>query len=451
MAPKAAPSKSEKEAKAQKVADKTFGLKNKNKSKIVQQYIKATANIEQLTKDEKRNIKNKEEKEKEKIAEAARDSICKPVMIKQKEAPAGADPKSILCEFHKVGKCTKGAKCKFSHDLNIRGKAAKLDVFADKRDDIYKDQAALEKAILDREGGHGKRVSSEIICKHFIDAVERRQYGWIWKCPNGEEKCQYRHALPPGYKLKSEVEADKLLAMDEGPSLEDQIEQQRAELKVRTPLTFEVFVVWRERKKREAAEMEEQAMKDAHTARAKGGKVTLSGRALFQFDPTLFKDDAAAGADDDGMLAKYRKKQEAMEVDDDEEDEDDYGFHAAQPLYDLSAQNEEEPYPGAEEEEEEGEELEWFCDGCEGDILTTHRYDCPDCLEDEFCFCESCFCDEAKVHQHTLLKVLRSRAHASSERGRAEAAAALAGDGAGGSGEVDESLFEEEGDEDDDN
>lgn len=105
---------------------------------------------------------------------------------------------------------------------------------ADKRDDIYKDQEALEKAIADREGGQGKRCSTDIICKHFIDAVERRQYGWIWICPNGGDKCQYRHALPPGYKLKSELDAEKLLAQDAGPSLEDEIEEQRAQLKVRT-------------------------------------------------------------------------------------------------------------------------------------------------------------------------------------------------------------------------
>jgi peptide/nickel transport system ATP-binding protein len=29
------------------------------------------------------------------------------------------DPKSILCEFFRKGTCTKGFKCKFSHDLNV--------------------------------------------------------------------------------------------------------------------------------------------------------------------------------------------------------------------------------------------------------------------------------------------------------------------------------------------
>lgn len=32
------------------------------------------------------------------------------------------DPKSIVCEFYRHGQCTKGFKCKFSHDLNVEKK-----------------------------------------------------------------------------------------------------------------------------------------------------------------------------------------------------------------------------------------------------------------------------------------------------------------------------------------
>jgi len=38
----------------------------------------------------------------------------------------------------------------------------------------------------------------------FLDAVEKRQYGWFWECPTGVT-CHYRHALPPGYVLKSQL------------------------------------------------------------------------------------------------------------------------------------------------------------------------------------------------------------------------------------------------------
>ena len=47
---------------------------------------------------------------------------------------AGVDPKSIMCEFFKVGKCTKGFKCKFSHDKAATSKGAKIDIFQDARD-----------------------------------------------------------------------------------------------------------------------------------------------------------------------------------------------------------------------------------------------------------------------------------------------------------------------------
>lgn len=47
----------------------------------------------------------------------------------------GVDPKSILCEFYKAGQCTKGFKCKFSHDLNVQRKGEKIDIYSDKRDE----------------------------------------------------------------------------------------------------------------------------------------------------------------------------------------------------------------------------------------------------------------------------------------------------------------------------
>jgi hypothetical protein len=44
------------------------------------------------------------------------------------------DPKSIVCEFFRHGQCTKGFKCKFSHDLSVERKTAKIDLFTDRRD-----------------------------------------------------------------------------------------------------------------------------------------------------------------------------------------------------------------------------------------------------------------------------------------------------------------------------
>lgn len=52
--------------------------------------------------------------------------------------PFGVNPKTILCAFHKAGTCTKGDRCKFSHDLNIERKTTKRDLYTDNRDEEKK-------------------------------------------------------------------------------------------------------------------------------------------------------------------------------------------------------------------------------------------------------------------------------------------------------------------------
>ena len=66
--------------------------------------------------------------------------------------------------------------------------------------------------------------------------MPRRRF---WQCPNGKE-CKYRHRLPPGFKLKSEIK--ELLASEAAnkPSLEEEIEAQRQAVEAQTPITEEV-------------------------------------------------------------------------------------------------------------------------------------------------------------------------------------------------------------------
>lgn len=57
----------------------------------------------------------------------------------------GVDPKSVLCAFYKQGQCTKGDKCKFSHDLSVERKCEKRSLYVDERDDeLEKGQCILE-------------------------------------------------------------------------------------------------------------------------------------------------------------------------------------------------------------------------------------------------------------------------------------------------------------------
>ena len=49
---------------------------------------------------------------------------------------AGVDPKSIVCEYFRHGRCTKGFKCKFAHDLNVERKGGKIDLFTERQDTL---------------------------------------------------------------------------------------------------------------------------------------------------------------------------------------------------------------------------------------------------------------------------------------------------------------------------
>lgn len=59
----------------------------------------------------------------------------------------------------------------------------------------------LGKMISDKEKQYIKGAKSDIVCKFFMEAVEKNKYGWNWTCSNGGDACKYKHCLPPGYIL----------------------------------------------------------------------------------------------------------------------------------------------------------------------------------------------------------------------------------------------------------
>ncbi|KAL2554696.1 Zinc finger CCCH domain-containing protein 21 [Forsythia ovata] len=289
-------------AKKQKtVEDKTFGLKNKNKSKNVQKYVQSLKQSVQPRPDSSK-IDAKKKKEEEKAREKELSELFK-VAVSQPKVPLGVDPKSILCEFFKVGQCAKGFKCKFSHDLNVQRKGEKIDIYSDQRDEEEEketmedwDQEMLEKVIQSKSQEYNKNKPTDIVCKYFLEAVEKKQYGWFWVCPNGDKDCHYRHALPPGYILKSQMkalieeEADKL-------PIEEEIENQRAKITASTPMTPELFMQWKKKK----VEEQEAGLAAQRAERAKNDR--MSGRELFLSDASLFVDDAEA-------YDKYQREEE---------------------------------------------------------------------------------------------------------------------------------------------
>jgi len=303
-------SKTVEKQKNKVIEDKTFGLKNKNKSAKVQKYIdnvkvqvtKAAA-IKQGKKPDEKPKKTKAELEKEKQEE-----LNEFFKITQAKIAPGADPKSVLCEFFKMGLCTKGDRCKYSHDMNVARKAEKIDVYSDRRDFNAEGQLKTPETMTPEELDRYNRVKAarsdtEIVCKYFLDAVEQKLYGWFWVCPNAGDACPYRHALPQGFVLKvkkteEEILEDKRREEEERTPIEDQIEEQRKAIITRTPVTLELFLEWRKKsqaKKIAETEEAERKKKEKKEGRTQG----MSGREMFIFNPALFVDDEEAfGAED---------------------------------------------------------------------------------------------------------------------------------------------------------
>lgn len=308
--------KSVQKAAKKVVEDKTFGLKNKNKSKRVQQYVKSVKNQAQHNVQQRADTRRNPEdavmqRMREAKAEQARmqkelQALYRST-IRQPPVPAGVDPKSVLCEFFKQGACDKGDKCKYGHDLTLSKRAAKISLHSDRRDEEDKqndsmanwDHEKLESVVKSKQGKQTNRT--EIVCKYFLDAIEKELYGWFWKCPNGDN-CIYRHALPPGYVFKSkkqrELEAQAAENEEEERDITEEIEELRAALPAGgTPITEESFMAWKKKRdERKAAEIKAKIAEENKKAGSHRDNKGISGRALFTFDPSLFVDDADADA-----------------------------------------------------------------------------------------------------------------------------------------------------------
>ena len=303
------------------IQDKTFGLKNKNKSSKVQKYIKGVVLKVKTGGNLKggesaliqKEMQAKAEHRKEEEKKALVDSLFKSISSMQQQQPKeGQDPKSILCSMFKAGCCKKGDNCRFSHDLDVGNKNVKMDIYTDIRDTNGMDnwsQDYLENVVKSKFRGRIK--PSKEVCKHFIEALEKKTFGWLWECPNGDT-CQYRHCLPPGYMLKADKEkADKFKTTI---PLEEQLEFERAKLPTEglTLVTLETFTAW---KKKKTEEREKEKQEELAKESKKGSKFNsiLSGRALFKFVPELFQDEDDAFEEYKGEVDTNGEETKAVE------------------------------------------------------------------------------------------------------------------------------------------
>lgn len=321
--------------KQKMIDDRTFGLKNKNKSKKVQEYIQQVTKNVQSAKypgqaqappppTAELNAKKREEEKKAQLMAMMRASL------KQPPIPDGANPKDFVCIYHVHGCCEKGDKCRYSHDLgggsrkdvapqkasaeaeakasetiteaerlaNERSEAmGRLDLFRDMREQLMEYNAKIQsaksgksyEALLEeyRERYHAKQESktkSEKICPQYLSACKAKSIGWGFRCKNEEKNgyCPMRHCLPEGYVLEEPKpqELDKDLDYEE---IEDAFERRRQEITSGTPVTLETFRVWKEkrlaiqeaRRKAEAEQLEQVLSQHKNVQ-------LLTGRQLFE-------------------------------------------------------------------------------------------------------------------------------------------------------------------------
>jgi len=312
-------------AKKKVAADATFGMKNK-KGKKGQEVAKQIQNSGH-SKDEMKRQEAKEKAKAEKQLKWEREqeaaALFRKVEEKQKPqvAPVGVNPKTILCIYFKKGHCQAGDNCKFAHDFEVEHKAQTKDMYTDTRElniDLNSDmkdwdENTLRTMLKRKEIGRPANASNQV-CRHFVKAIEESRWGWFWECPNGNDKCVYRHALPPDYVLKKDRVKEKI----ETRPLELVLEEERSKLTgTGTKVTPETFAAWKE-KNRLAKEKE---MKKAGLERAqqlKSGKVRMTGKEIMESGANNNQDDDD-GSDDGIDLFKLMKDKQKAEIAIDEE------------------------------------------------------------------------------------------------------------------------------------
>ncbi|CCC71158.1 hypothetical protein NCAS_0G02710 [Naumovozyma castellii] len=252
MPPKKSQKKQQEQGKKKDNVDKTFGMKNKNRSTKVQKYIKQVHSTGLDPKKEELKRKKLEEKKLKEAQEAERRALFNPAI--DQRVRAGVDPKTVVCALFKLGNCNKGKNCKFSHDLSVGRRVEKKDLYQDVRKEKEEDtmdnwdEEKLRSVISSKHGN--PKTTTDKVCKFFIEAVENGKYGWFWVCPNDGDKCMYRHSLPEGFELKTkEQKRMEREALENQPkiTLEEFIETEREKLdKTKlTPITMENFAVWK--------------------------------------------------------------------------------------------------------------------------------------------------------------------------------------------------------------
>mmetsp|Transcript_2976 Transcript_2976/g.4304 ORF Transcript_2976/g.4304 Transcript_2976/m.4304 type:complete len:315 (+) Transcript_2976:119-1063(+) len=258
-------------AKTRIIDDKTFGLKNKKKSKKVQRFVN----------DVKKQVSDR---------------------MQKKYGKGGAN--GPLTYEQKQERKRKEQEAKMMADISTMIAKKKKEPEKKRLEGVPPD---FIKAVL--EQFYWKYCKDKV---NRIPAIMEKYAGQYDKLEAGLKK-QYKDKAPDMQALYDKWSADKKEELDileqaaSWDGLTDQeicirIEKQRRQLDLSkcTPVTPESFKEWREKKlaedKRiaEAREAEELAK-----AKASGKKVAVTGKALYQLDASIFQDDEDAADKDE--------------------------------------------------------------------------------------------------------------------------------------------------------
>lgn len=275
--------------------DKTFGMKNKNKSKVVQKYIKAiTSNVCGAPKGGKEDADRKERENKEK--DLAKKALMNSLFNMSTDKKGRA--------FDPVAK--KKAKQQ-EEEAIAAGKQMKETVRKEVIEGIANTiRLTNPKGIRMSElGGHA--IIQALKDKH---ADTFKILSLLLFIKANPETFWVDDAESTNPSIRCQADVDEEIDPDERP-IEEIIEEKRRALPPGgTPVTLETFKAWKET--REAQRLA-KAEADSKEASKKAGKlVGLSGRDLFTFDSSLFVDDDEAVSADE--------YDERSEVDDEEGD-----------------------------------------------------------------------------------------------------------------------------------
>lgn len=292
-----------KQKEKEKIAiDKTFGMKNKNKSKVVQKYIKSiTNNASGAPKGGKEEAQRQEKEAKQKdIAKAA---------LMNSLFNQGTDKKGRA--FDPIAK--KAAK-KAEEEALAAGKKLKEELRKEIIEGIANTiRLTNPKGIRMSElGGHP--IIHALKDKH-ADTFKNLSMLLFIKANDKVFWVDDAESSNPMLRCQDDVDAE--VDPDER-SIEEIIEEKRAALPPGgTPVTLDTFKAWKESREAQRLAQVQADSKEKQKKTGNQGLVGMSGRDLFTFDSSLFVDDDGAASADE--------YDERSEVDDEEDEEGNKG------------------------------------------------------------------------------------------------------------------------------